>query len=257
MQRIRIRYTKEGRVRFTSARDLGSVWERALRRADLPIAYSEGFHPHPKVSFPDALPVGYASTAEYAELTFASPIEPGLELERLSATLPDGMTITTFQEVRSGAPKLARLLRATLWEWLLAPLEPEAAARQIHDLRRECGRFLASDRALVVRPRPTGDRTIDVRAGVLALRPLLWQDDAGATIRLRSVLRNDGPTIRPTDLHRALAQPPVQPGDPAPGVGEPVLYRRVAQGEYTDDGVREALSEELVPLQPERLAGAA
>ena len=85
MQRLRVRYTKLGRVRFLSARDLTSVWERALRRAELPIAYSEGFSPHPKVSFPDALPVGYASTGEYAELTFAAEIDPGLldEYERV------------------------------------------------------------------------------------------------------------------------------------------------------------------------------
>jgi hypothetical protein len=75
-QRYRIRWTKEGRTRFVSARDLTSVWERALRRVDLPIAYSEGFTPHAKVSFPDALPVGYGSTGEYAELTFAAPDRP-------------------------------------------------------------------------------------------------------------------------------------------------------------------------------------
>src|SRR5690606_33621749 len=57
--RVRARYAKEGRLRFGSAIDLGRIWERALRKADLPIGYSEGFTPHPKVSFPDALPLGY------------------------------------------------------------------------------------------------------------------------------------------------------------------------------------------------------
>ena len=58
--RLRVRYRKQGRLRFIGAIDVGRVWERALRRADLPIAYSEGFSPHPKVSFTDALPLGYA-----------------------------------------------------------------------------------------------------------------------------------------------------------------------------------------------------
>ena len=116
MQRLRVRYTKLGRVRFLSARDLTSVWERSLRRAELPIAYSEGFTPHPKVSFPDALPVGYASTGEYAELTFAAQIDPGRGLGRLSAALPTGMDITTYLTVPDGARKLASYLKATLWE---------------------------------------------------------------------------------------------------------------------------------------------
>src|SRR6056297_4264613 len=96
LERYRIRWTKLGRVRFLSARDLTSVWERALRRAELPIAYSEGFTPHPKVSFPDALPVGYHSTGEYAELTFAAPIVPDRDIARLSDALPVGMDITTY-----------------------------------------------------------------------------------------------------------------------------------------------------------------
>ena len=72
--RYRVRWSKEGRTRFVSARDQSSIWERAIRRAALPIASSEGFTPHARVSFPDALPVGVASTGEYAELTFAAPI---------------------------------------------------------------------------------------------------------------------------------------------------------------------------------------
>lgn len=257
MQRIRIRYTKEGRVRFVSARDLTSVWERALRRADLPIAYSEGFHPHAKVSFPDALPVGYASTGEYAELTFAAPIHPGRDLTRLSQTLPEGMAITTYLEVPDGAPKLARMLRATLWELLLPHANEDVGGRHTQQLRRSSERLMAADHAEVVRHRPDGDRTLDVRPAVLALCPALHRTDTGAIPLLRAVLRNDGPTIRPTDLHRALTHAPGPPDDATTGVTEPRLYRRVAQGEFTGDGLREALSGEIVPLQPERLAGAA
>lgn len=278
MQRIRIRYTKEGRVRFVSARDLSAVWERALRRAELPIAYSEGFHPHPKVSFPDALPVGYASTGEYAELTFAVPLsvparghdlplpaaessdlpaQPGEALTRLSDTLPEGMTITTCLVVRDGAPKLARLLKATLWEVLLPTADADVAARRVQHLARQCDALLAADHAEVVRRRPDGDRTLDVRPAVLALHTALWPGDAGVTPLLRAVLRNDEPTIRPTDLYRALTHPPGSSDDSADGVEEPRLYRRVVQGEPADGGLREALSGEFVPLHPERLAGAA
>jgi radical SAM-linked protein len=257
-QRLRIRWTKEGRTRFVSARDLTSVWERALRRVDLPIAYSEGFTPHAKVSFPDALPVGYGSTGEYAELTFAVPIVPDRDLGRLSATLPEGMDITTYLEVPDGAPKLARMLRATLWELIWPP----ADAVELTDLlRRRSEELLAADHAEVVRHRPDGDRTIDVRPALLALavstvylppaagesspphpedgvtRPA--PNDAGARTLLRAVLRNDGPTVRPTDLLNALSS-----GD----IAEPPVIRRVAQGEHVPEGLREALSGQVEPL---------
>jgi radical SAM-linked protein len=255
-QRLRIRWTKEGRTRFVSARDLTSVWERALRRVDLPIAYSEGFTPHAKVSFPDALPVGYASTGEYAELTFAVPVVPDRDLGRLSATLPEGMDITTYLEVPDGAPKLARMLRATLWELIWPPAD---AAELTDLLSRRSDELLAAEHAEVVRHRPDGDRIIDVRPALLAIaaslvsrptpetRPSVRpaseatqeRPDAGARTVLRAVLRNDGPTVRPTDLLNALSR-----GD----VAEPPVIRRVAQGEHVPEGLREALSGQVEPL---------
>lgn len=250
-QRFRIRWTKTGRTRFVSARDLSSVWERALRRADLPIAYSEGFTPHAKVSFPDALPVGVASTGEYAELTFAAPIVPARDLGRLSDTLPEGMDITTYLEVPEGAPKLARMLRATLWElaW------PAVDATELTELLyQRCAALLASERLEVVRHRPDGDRTIDVRPAVLALaatiRPDLHagSDDPSARTILRAVLRNDGPTVRPTDLHAALSRDDVAP---------PTAIVRIAQGEHVPEGLREALSGEVDHLVPDVDAEAA
>lgn len=246
-QRFRIRWTKLGRVRFVSARDLSSVWERALRRVDLPIAYSEGFTPHAKVSFPDALPVGFESTGEYAELTFAAPIVPERDLGRLSSTLPEGMDVTTYLEVPDGAPKLARMLRATLWEMLWPPTD-EAELSDL--LRRRSAQLLAADHAEVIRHRPDGDRTIDVRPAVLALAVSTRRapDGAGARTVLRAVLRNDGPTVRPTDLHNALSRA---------DVAEPPVIRRVAQGEHVPAGLREALSGEVDLLVPDVDAEAA
>jgi radical SAM-linked protein len=260
VQRIRIRYTKEGRVRFVSARDLTSVWERALRRADLPIAYSEGFSPHAKVSFPDALPVGYASTGEYAELTFAAPIDPGPGLGRLSATLPGGMDITTYMEVPDGAPKLAKMLGATLWELVLPAVDPTVAATHQDLLRRASDALMAADTTEVVRTRPNGEeRTLDVRPALISLRASLRPADTGdaAHPTLRAVLRNDGPTIRPTDLHNALLAVATTPDHPSGILPDPRVHRRVAQGDAIAAGLREALSGEVVPLEPEPSAEAA
>src|SRR6059058_1538749 len=75
-QRIRIRYTKRGRLRFTSHRDFQRAFERALRRAEVPMAYSAGFTPHPKVSYAGAAPTGVASEAEYLEIALTAPRDP-------------------------------------------------------------------------------------------------------------------------------------------------------------------------------------
>ncbi len=256
MQRIRVRYTKEGRVRFVSARDLTSVWERALRRADLPIAYSEGFHPHAKVSFPDALPVGYASTGEYAELTFAAPVDPGPALQALSATLPPGMDILVYFEVPDGAPKLAKMLEATMWECVLpapdeagdaAPAQP--LADRINDL---CAEIVEATELPVVRRRPKGDKSIDVRPWLADLRASVRPDEAGRpTTILRAIFTNDGPSVRPTELYEVLTT--YADGD----LTQPRLYRRVSQGRVEADGLTEALSGEHEPLAPNRLVGAA
>lgn len=237
MIRYRIRWTKQGRTRFVSARDMTSIWERALRRAALPIAYSEGFTPHAKVSFPDALPVGHESTGEYAELTFAAPIDPEVDLARLSATLPAGMDILTYLEVPAGAPRLARMLGATLWELAWPPVDVTALSEL---LDRRCEQLLTSQQAPVVRRRETGDRTIDVRPAVLALATSTRRPaDGDARTVLRVVLRNDSPIVRPLDLHASLSHDDIAP---------PTALWRVVQGTIVDDGVREALTGEFEPL---------
>lgn len=249
-QRIRVRYTKEGRVRFVGARDLGPVWERAIRRAGLPIAYSEGFTPHPKVSFPDALPLGFASTGEYAELTFAESIDADSDLAVLSEQLPAGMDILTFWEVPDGAPKLAKMLPATLSE--IVHTDPSVSVDQLRSLLED---LLARERVEVTKSRPSGDKIVDIRsaivtAGVSARTDHGVHAEAGAFPVVRAIFRNDGPSVRPTDLHAALAAT-------ATDLPDARLYRRVAQGEAVDGGLREALSREVIEVGEPTVAGVA
>ena len=77
MRKLRLRATKLGKIRFTSHRDMARVWERALRRAELPVASSQGFTPRPRISFGLALPTGAESIAEYVDI---DSIEPRLYL---------------------------------------------------------------------------------------------------------------------------------------------------------------------------------
>ena len=267
-QRIRIRHTKLGRTRYLSARDLTSVWERSLRRAQLPIAYSEGFTPHAKVSFPDAMPVGFASTGEYAELTFAAPIDPGPGLGSLSAALPEGMTITTYLEVPDGAPKLAKMLRCTLWE-LAWPAADNAAAESLAARGRAAiDALLASDSLEITKHRPSGDKVVDVRPPLLTAAcqvapvpswttdgmPQTASDATGIATILRVLLRNGGATVRPPDLVAALASVTPAALDPLP---ETRHACRVAQGAIVDEGCKEALTGQVERLVIDAAAEAA
>ena len=87
MQRIRLRYAKRGPLRFTSHRDFARAFERAVRRAGVPIAYSQGFTPHPKISYASAAPTGVASEAEYLEIGLQAVVDPVEVREALDRAL--------------------------------------------------------------------------------------------------------------------------------------------------------------------------
>ena len=277
-QRLRIRHTKLGRTRYLSARDLTSVWERSLRRAGLPIAYSQGFTPHAKVSFPDALPVGLASTGEYAELSFAAPIDPGPGLGSLSVALPEGMRITTYLEVPDGAPKLAKMLRCTLWELVWPAADVGAAEDMATRGTAAVAALLATDSQEITKHRPSGDKVVDVRPPLLRAacqvaptpawieagmptshasspsRATRAAPDPGVATILRVLLRNGGATVRPPDLVTALAQVTPDGHDPLP---ETRHACRVAQGTLTDEGCKEALTGQVERLVLDAAAEAA
>ena len=93
VQWLRVRYAKRGRARFTSHRDFGRAFERALRRAGVPMAYSSGFSPHPRISYPNAAPTGAASEAEYLEIGLAAACDPDKVKDALDAALPPGLDV--------------------------------------------------------------------------------------------------------------------------------------------------------------------
>lgn len=93
MQKIKIKYTKGEEIKFISHRDLMRLFQRAIRRADLPIAYSQGFNPHMKISWGQALKVGKSSEAEFATLQFEGWVKPAQVMQELNKTLPKGVEI--------------------------------------------------------------------------------------------------------------------------------------------------------------------
>jgi len=93
VQRIQIKYTKGEEVKFISHRDLMRVMQRAVRRADLPITYSQGFNPHMKISWGQALKVGATSAGELATLQMQDWVKPDEIMAKLNQSLPQGIAI--------------------------------------------------------------------------------------------------------------------------------------------------------------------
>ena len=93
VQKLRLRYAKRGPLRFASHRDLARALERALRRARVPMAFSAGFSPHPKISYLGAAPTGAASEAEYVEIGLAERRDPEEVRAALDASLPPGVDV--------------------------------------------------------------------------------------------------------------------------------------------------------------------
>src|SRR5512133_1211095 len=98
VQRLRLRYAKRGRLRFSSHRDFQRALERALRRAEIPMAYSAGFSPHPKVSYANSAPTGVASEAEYVEIGVAEACDPAAVRQALDDALPPGLDVVEVVE---------------------------------------------------------------------------------------------------------------------------------------------------------------
>jgi radical SAM-linked protein len=210
VQRLAIRYAKRGRLRFTSHRDFARAFERALRRAELPMAYSAGFSPHPKVSYVGAAPTGVASEAEYLEIGLTEPRDPGEVARALDAALPPGLDVVQVVETATkGLPD-----RIDASRWLIELPEVEAAAAEA-----AVERFLALETAPVDRLVKDGKRTVDARAAVVGMaiadsrpsRPADPQlrgetDTSGVCAIIDMVVRHRTPAVRPDDVLTALRQ---------------------------------------------------
>ena len=126
---------RRGRLRFLSHLETSQAWIRALRRARLPLAYSQGFHAHPKVTFATALPVGEESDMELMDVVLQERCDPADALERLQRQLPVGLSATSVEEVALNAASLMASLIGNAY--MLTPSTPPATlAARIEELNR-------------------------------------------------------------------------------------------------------------------------
>ena len=257
VQHLVVRYAKRGKMRFASHRDVARAFERGVRRAGLPIAYSAGFTPHPKISYAGGAPTGAASEAEYLSLALTARQAETQVCQRLNAALPDGIDVIDVTEgslggsvppkgdlgevippdgapgASGGASPRAGTpfghLEASEWRVVLPGVEPAAAQRAVAG-------FLALGEAPVERLTDKGVRRLDARAAVLEMDVVETgsaEPDGGQHAAatghqdcaiLRMVVLHTAPAVRPEDILTALRE---QEGIVA---SSPPMTTRLAQG---------------------------
>ncbi len=222
VQRLRLRYAKRGRLRFSSHRDFQRALERALRRAEIPMAYSAGFSPHPKVSYANSAPTGVASEAEYVEIGVVQACDPVAVRDALDAALPPGLDVVEVVEART--PDFANRLEASLWRVELPGVGLEQAQEAVV-------RLLEADEVLVERLMKNGRRTFDARGPVIRAECAAATDDDADCAILTLVVRHGTPSVRPDDVLSALRRV----ADLVPP--KPPRVTRLAQGPLDEVGV--------------------
>ena len=194
-RRLRLRFTKLGKVRFTSHRDVARMWERALRRSRLPVAYSQGFVPHPLVSFGLALPTGCESLGEYLDVRLGpvGPAEPPVAdlPATLSPLLPEGIEVTAAALVDEAEGSLQQEVGSCDWELEVPGVPGEELAERVE-------KVLAAPILTVRRERKGRQIDDDIRPAILALSV------TGPDGHLRAELATQPRGVRPADLFVAL-----------------------------------------------------
>jgi radical SAM-linked protein len=187
---VRVRFTKHGKVRFTSHRDVARLFERALRRAAVDVVYSEGFSPRPRLAFGLALPTGDESDGEYVDIRLVDePASLPLLCARLTDVLPDGIAVPAAEVIPPGTPSLQEAVGACTWTAEIdGPSLTQAEAAIVATLDRT--------ELPIERERKGKPQVVDLRP---ALRELAVEE-VGDTLTLTMVLATRPASFRPEEV---------------------------------------------------------
>jgi radical SAM-linked protein len=194
--RARITFSKQGALRYTGHLDLHKLWERAMRRADLPLSYSQGFHPQPKISLASALPLGFSSRGEVLDVRFNEEIPTEEIAARLKDSLPPDIQITNVEIVDEREPALqTQVLSAAYNVDLTEPVDGSDLTRKVEEL-------LASESL----PRERRNKFYDLRPLIETLN-VITEANGKVWLQMKLAAR-DGATGRPEEVLTALGIEP-------------------------------------------------
>ncbi|MGC1377067.1 MAG: TIGR03936 family radical SAM-associated protein [Anaerolineales bacterium] len=191
--RIRITFAKQGALRYTGNLDLHKLWERSARRADLALAYSQGFHPQPKIQLAAALPLGFSSRCELVDMRITGQVELAALPERLQQAAPPGLKILKVEEIAESSPPLQTQIIAAEYEVTLFDEFDEDRLAQ----------SLAAVLAAETLPRERRDKPYDLRPLIEDLRQIEPDSANRPRIFMRLAARESA-TGRPEEVLSAL-----------------------------------------------------
>jgi radical SAM-linked protein len=197
---VRIRFTKLGKVRFISHRDVARAFERAFRIEELPLAFTLGFSPRPKVSFGLALSVGHESVAEYLDVELAREIDLDPLAGALSAALPAGIDVTGATALAPRAPALQEAVTVVDYE-----VDATVGGGEPSHLEDAVARVLASDTVFVTRTRKGRESNDDIRPALRAISILASTEPDSGDARLGLSLATNARGARPREVLDALS----------------------------------------------------
>lgn len=194
--RLRLVFAKKKEIKYISHLDLALAWERALRRAQIPLAYSQGFNPRPKMQFASGLPLGSTGRAELLDIILTEPLPPAEAHRRIGPKLPAGLGLHSVTEVPLKAPTLQPLLRQADYRVTVeTDLPAEELSTRIADL-------LAAEKIIQTRWRKKRTEEFDLRPWLHELR-LESAADGDAVLTIRVTAGQHG-NLRPEAVLKAL-----------------------------------------------------
>ena len=194
--RARITFSKTGALRYVGHLDLQTIWERAVRRAGLPLAYSNGFHPQPKITFASALPLGFSSRAEVMDMRLQSDVDLQDLPRRLRPALPEGIGILDVRAADESEPALQMQVRSS--EYHVSLVEAHDPAELQHGIDR----ILAATQL----PRERKGKAYDLRPLIEGLHLEVTDAPHDPSIMMRLSAR-EGATGRPEEVLAELGVP--------------------------------------------------
>jgi radical SAM-linked protein len=197
--RIRITFVKQGPLRYTGHLDLHKLWERAARRAELPLAYSQGFHPQPKMNMAAALPLGFSSRCEVMDMKLEHDIPLDDLSTRLNMTLPSGLQVVRVEEVDERAPALQTQVASAEYEVMLTETVDELELERKIDFATESQTLPRERRGKPYDLRPLIERLSLLPDGKILMRLAARE---GATGRPEEVLDVLGIAFEETRIER-------------------------------------------------------
>jgi len=192
--RLRITFSKQGALRYTGHLDLNALLERATRRAGLPLAYTQGFHPQPKINIAAALPLGFSSRAEVMDLWLTAECEVSRLRSDLQAALPTGIQILNAEQVDDRARPLQTQVVSAEYEVTLSESIPNLDEK------------LAAVMEAKSLPRERRGKNYDLRPLIEQLSPLPPGEGQGMRVFMRLAAR-EGATGRPEEALAELGIP--------------------------------------------------